>query len=133
MENGFMDAHHSASTRWVPEPFGPPWLRFWLERHQHPVNYYLHLVGIPMTLLSLLLPSVLGLVFWSWFWLVGSFLLLGAGGYALQFVGHLIEGNDPGEVLVVKRWLGWPEVAIVPRRPAVVAPTPVAQPSLAHQ
>lgn len=126
-----MDAHTPSSSRFVPEPFGPNWLRFWLERHQHPVNYLLHLVGIPMCLLSLLLPFVLGLVLWSWFWLVGSFLLLGAGGYALQFVGHLIEGNDPGEVLVVKRWLGWPCVAIVPR-PAPMVPRPRAA-SLVHQ
>jgi hypothetical protein len=126
-----MDAHDLSRSRWVPEPFGPAWLRFWLERHQHPVNYVLHLIGIPMTLLSLLVPPILGLALWSWFWLIGSFLFLGAGGYALQFVGHLLEGNDPGEILVVKRWLGWPALAIAPRHEVPVAPTPAA--SLAHQ
>jgi hypothetical protein len=30
------------------------------------------------------------------------------GGYALQFIGHAVEGNDAGEVVLVKRWLGKP-------------------------
>ena len=124
-----MDVNSHARSRLVPEPYGPGWLRYWLERHQHPVSYVLHLVGIPMTLLSLLVGPVVGLLLWSWFWGVGLFLFLGAGGYALQFVGHLIEGNDPGELLIVKRKLGIPVVAIAPPH----EPSAVPAASLASQ
>ncbi|MFO0948166.1 MAG: hypothetical protein U1D30_19970 [Planctomycetota bacterium] len=37
-------------------------------------------------------------------------------GYALQFVGHAIEGNDAGELILVKRPFGKPYVAVVPRQ-----------------
>lgn len=80
----------------VPSPSGPRVLRGWLERHQHPFSFYLHLVGIPMTLMAL----PLGLRR-RWGRAVG---LLG-GGYTLQFLGHLIEGNPPGEVIAVQRRL----------------------------
>jgi hypothetical protein len=33
----------------------------------------------------------------------------------LQFLGHAVEGNDAGEVVALKRWLGLPYVAIAPR------------------
>ena len=34
------------------------------------------------------------------------------GCYALQFIGHWIEGNDPGEVIIIKRILGKPYKAV---------------------
>lgn len=46
----------------------------------------------------------------------GTAALLFFGGYALQFIGHAIEGNDPGEVVLVKRMLGLPYTAIAPNR-----------------
>lgn len=46
---------------------------------------------------------------------VGWFALFFVGGYALQFVGHCIEGNDMGEWILVKRLLGRPYVAVSPR------------------
>ena len=45
-------------------------------------------------------------------WVWGLF----GGGYVLQFLGHAVEGNDPGEIIVVKRLLGRPYVAVAPRR-----------------
>jgi hypothetical protein len=36
-------------------------------------------------------------------------------GYALQWLGHRIEGNDVGEVILIKRLLGQPCVAVSPR------------------
>jgi hypothetical protein len=84
------------STKLVPEPGGPRLLRGWLERHQNPVSFYLHMVGIPMTLLALPL-----LFRHQWRRAFGLF----GGGYTLQFVGHLIEGNPPGEVLALQRRL----------------------------
>ena len=81
----------------------------WLERHQHPFNRGIHLIGIPLTLIGIGLFFTLA---WEhWYWGVGTF----AGGYALQCLGHLVEGNDLGEWAGVKRFLGLPYVAIAPR------------------
>ncbi len=83
-------------------------------RHRHPVNYALHLVGIPLAFLAVPLLLVL-----PWTWCLGLFV----AGYALQFVGHGIEGNDVGELIPLKRALGLRVVAVVPR-PAPAAPSP---------
>jgi hypothetical protein len=49
---------------------------------------------------------------WSeWYWGVGAFL----GGYLLQWIGHLVEGNDLGEWAGIKRFFGLPYVAIAPQ------------------
>jgi hypothetical protein len=84
-------------------------LHNWRERHQHPFNFAIHLVGIPL--------AVAGVVWLfagpmdQWYWGVGAFVL----GYVLQFIGHLVEGNDLGEWAGIKRLLGLPYVAIAPR------------------
>lgn len=78
----------------------------WLERHQHPFNYAIHLFGIPMALVGIVLLFV-----FPWYWGVGLFVL----GYLFQFLGHWVEGNDVGELIPIKRALGLPVVAIVPR------------------
>ena len=80
--------------------------RNWLERHQHPVSFWLHMVGIPLTFAGLL-----SLFFLPWYWGVGAFVF----GYLLQFVGHKIEGNDVGELIPLKRLLGMPVVPVSPR------------------
>ncbi|MGQ0637007.1 MAG: DUF962 domain-containing protein [Planctomycetaceae bacterium] len=79
----------------------------YLERHQHPANLWLHVIGLPVTFV---LPVVL-LIQERWGWALVSFLV----GYALQFLGHAIEGNDAGEMILVKKFLGKPYVAVVPR------------------
>ncbi len=38
-----------------------------------------------------------------------------AGGYLLQWIGHRIEGNDMGELILIKKWRGQPYVAVAPR------------------
>lgn len=78
----------------------------WLERHQHPFNYAIHLIGIPTVLVGIVLLFVL-----PWYWGVGLFVL----GYLFQFLGHRVEGNDVGELIPIKRALGLPVVAVVPR------------------
>ncbi len=91
----------------------PGWLRNWLERHQHPVSLALHVIGIPMTIAFVPL-TIWQLADWRWdLWWRPTLLLL--VGYALQWLGHVIEGNDMGEVILVKRWLGRPYVAVSPR------------------
>jgi hypothetical protein len=104
--------------------------RRWRLRHQHPANFALHLVGIPLAFGGLLLLI----------WLPWPYALTGlVAGYFLQWIGHRIEGNDVGELIPIKRLLGWPVVAIHPRylppsstdnQPSVATTTPV---TLHHQ
>jgi hypothetical protein len=80
----------------------------WLERHQHPFNRGIHFLGIPLALAGVAL-----LIGWwdEWYWGVLAFV----GGYVLQWLGHLVEGNDLGEWAGIKRILGLPYVSISPR------------------
>jgi uncharacterized membrane protein YGL010W len=89
----------------------------WLARHQNPINLILHVAGIPPTLAGFaLLPVslILGSLPLFAFALV-VFIL----GYALQFVGHMVDGSMPGELTALHRW--WI------RRRAVAAPALVAR------
>ena len=81
-------------------------LRNWRERHQHPFNFVIHLLGIPLAVAGLFLLLVL-----PWYWGVGALVL----GYLLQWIGHLAEGNDVGEWAAIKKLLGLPYVGIAPR------------------
>ncbi|HET6423135.1 MAG TPA: DUF962 domain-containing protein [Planctomycetaceae bacterium] len=80
----------------------------YIERHQHPVNQLLHVIGVPMTFIVSLVYAWQG----HYDWAAGAFVL----GYVLQFVGHAIEGNDAGETILVKKALGLPYVAVIPRQ-----------------
>jgi uncharacterized membrane protein YGL010W len=55
------------------------------SKHRHPLNRLSHSIGIPMIIVAL------PLFFVSWRWALGVFVV----GWVLQFVGHLIEGNQP--------------------------------------
>ncbi|MBS3734585.1 MAG: DUF962 domain-containing protein [Phycisphaerae bacterium] len=70
----------------------------WRKRHRNPTNFYLHMIGIPACFVAA--PILLAL---NAFWLALAIFLLG---YALQFIGHLVEGNRSGEELFVRRLLG---------------------------
>jgi len=87
----------------------------WLERHQHPFNFWIHLIGIPLAcvgvVLLILSPS-------SWPWALAAFV----GGYVLQWIGHRVEGNDLGEWAAIKRMLGLPYVGIAPDRQQSAVP-----------
>ena len=79
----------------------------YLARHQHPANLWLHIIGLPVTFV---VPVILLVMHQGW-WALGSFV----AGYALQFLGHAIEGNDAGETIVIKKLLGKPYLAVIPR------------------
>jgi hypothetical protein len=80
-------------------------LRHWRERHRHPFNFAIHLLGIPLAFAGIVL-----FFFVPWYWALAAFV----GGYVLQWLGHLVEGNDLGEWAGIKRMLGLPYVAIAP-------------------
>lgn len=112
-------------SRWVPQPFGPIWLREWMRRHQNPISFALHLFGIPMTIAAIVVLLVDVSSVSAWIWATVLFV----GGYGLQFLGHAIEGNDAGELILVKKWLGKPYVAVAPQfneanAPAVTTTNP---------
>lgn len=70
----------------------------WRKRHRNSTNLWLHVVGIPACFIAA--PLLLGV--WEWCLALAFF----AAGYALQFIGHLVEGNRSGEELFVRRILG---------------------------
>jgi uncharacterized membrane protein YGL010W len=63
------------------------------QRHAHPVNAVLHILGVPMAFTGL------------FFLLCGRFgsgAALFSGGYFLQYLGHKAQGNEVGEVTLIK-------------------------------
>jgi hypothetical protein len=64
--------------------------------HQHPLNQLTHAIGIPSIALSLIYPAWIWVTYGYFAWI--SWLALGGGGWALQFLGHAIEGNKPAFV-----------------------------------
>jgi hypothetical protein len=81
-------------------------IKNWRERHRHPFNFWIHMIGIPLAVLGVIL-----LFFVPWYWALAAFVL----GYLLQYLGHRVEGNDVGEWAGIKRLLGLPYVSISPR------------------
>jgi len=81
----------------------------YVQRHTHPLNRLLHLLGVPLTFVVTVVLVVRGD---PWWWSVTSFVT----GFALQFLGHAIEGNDSGEAVVIKKLLGLPYREFAPGR-----------------
>ena len=68
------------------------WIDEYSLAHQHPLNRLCHTWGIPMIVISLV-TIPLGLIFsWPVFY---SGLALFLIGWALQFIGHAVEGKPP--------------------------------------
>lgn len=71
------------------------------------------MVGIPLTIVGVFIAVFqLWHGMWDDWWRPFIFWI---AGYGLQWFGHFHEGNDMGEVIVVKRMLGKPFVAVSPR------------------
>ncbi|MCE5279060.1 MAG: Mpo1-like protein [Planctomycetaceae bacterium] len=75
-------------------------LKNWLDRHKNPTSFWLHMVGIPACFVA----APLLLVWEQWLLAACCFV----GGYALQFIGHLVEGNRSGEEMLLRRLMGKP-------------------------
>ena len=89
------------------------WIENWIARHRHPVSLALHAVGIPLLAAVPIMALVqLGQGRWDLGWPQVGMIVMG---YLLQWIGHLIEGNDMGEVVLIKKLLGRPYTAVAPR------------------
>jgi hypothetical protein len=74
-----------ASVRWF--------IRDYLERHAHPLNAALHLIGVPAAVYGLI--RLFGGALWGGLaWI--------AAGYGLQWLGHRAQGNEVGEWMLIK-------------------------------
>ncbi|GIK17328.1 MAG: hypothetical protein BroJett003_22920 [Planctomycetota bacterium] len=91
----------------------PSWLDNWRMRHRHPVSLWLHLLAIPMLPVAgvLVIVQLIDGAWTLWWRPAGLFTL----SYLLQWIGHRLEGNDMGEVILIKKFLGRPYVAVSPR------------------
>jgi len=69
----------------------------WRKRHRNPTSFWLHMIGIPACFVA---TPVL-LILRQWWLALGLFV----GGYILQFVGHLVEGNRSGEEILFRKLL----------------------------
>jgi hypothetical protein len=74
------------------------------------------MIGIPPTILGVLMIPIYLLQRSVPLFLFA--LAMFVGGYLVQFLGHALEGTDPGEVIFLKRKLGWSHVDIAPAREA---------------
>ncbi len=72
----------------------------WLSRHKNPTSFWLHMIGIPASFVAAPVMFIRG----QWLMGVGMFV----GGYAIQFIGHLIEGNRSGEEELLRKLLKLP-------------------------
>ena len=85
----------------TPQP-PAPLVQDWLARHRDPRSFALHLFGIPATILGvLLIPVWLTLASVAVFWFA---LACFVGGFALQFLGHALDGTEPGEIRGLRVW-----------------------------
>ena len=94
-----------------PEP-PHPLVVHWLKRHRSGVSFILHMIGIPPTILGVLLFAVYAFQISFPIFVVALSLFL--GGYGLQLAGHALEGTDAGEVIYFKRLFGIPYVEFPP-------------------
>ena len=69
----------------------------WLSRHQDPTSFWLHMIGVPACFVA----SPIFLTLHEWLLATALFI----GGYALQFIGHLIQGDQSGEEMLVRKLL----------------------------
>ena len=67
------------------------WIAQYGRSHQHPINRVCHTVGIPLIALSLPLFLMSSVMPGSWRLPLALFVI----GWALQFLGHAVEGKRP--------------------------------------
>jgi uncharacterized membrane protein YGL010W len=91
-----------------------PLVQNWFARHRDPGSFVLHMIGIPPTILGVLMIPIYVFLFSVPLFLFA--LACFVGGYLIQFLGHALEGTDPGEIILLKRKLGRSYVDVAPAR-----------------
>ncbi len=86
-----------------PQPPDPVVVN-WIERHQHAGSFALHMIGIPATVLGVVLIPIYVMLLSVPVFLLSALLFI--GGFLLQFLGHALDGTEPGEITFLKRQLG---------------------------
>jgi hypothetical protein len=88
-------AHPAPLARlWTPFVFVRMFFADYFSRHTDNWNRALHVIGVPLAPFLFLFLLV-----------TGRFVLAAAAfvvGYLLQWIGHRIEGNEVGEVILLK-------------------------------
>ena len=69
-------------------------MKKWLDRHKHPIDIALHIIGIPMTFIA-------GMIVIKGYVLSG--ILCFVLGYVFQYIGHVIEGSEMGELMIFQK------------------------------
>lgn len=87
---------------YTPQP-PSPMVNNWVERHRDPRSFTLHLFGIPPTILGVLLIPVYTMLLSPL--VFGFALALFLGGFVLQFLGHALDGTEPGEIKGLRKLL----------------------------
>ena len=85
-------------------------LENWFQRHRDRRSLILHAVGIPLTVAAI--PVLIAAIARPSAGLYALAAAMVGVGYALQFIGHALEGNDPGEMILIKKLFGRPYQAI---------------------
>lgn len=75
----------------------------YIARHKHPANALLHIIGVPVAFWGIF-ELIAGLFtpgsITSTTFLFGVFAIV--AGYFLQWLGHRLQGNEVGEVTLIK-------------------------------
>ena len=81
------------------------YLRNYMSNHRDARNRALHLVGVPLAPWGAIILLLRG----DWLWAIAAFFV----GYGLQWVGHKAEGNQMGDLVLLKQLAG----AVTGKRP----------------
>jgi len=96
----------------------------WRKRHRKAANFWLHMLGIGACFVA---APVLGIMRRPL-----AAVVIFVAGYALQFIGHLAEGNRSGEQLLLERLLARGSQRNTPRRAKPNRPGPISAPGSAR-
>ena len=86
---------------YTPQP-PSPMVNDWVDRHRDPRSFFLHLLGIPATILGVLLIPVYAMLLSVPIFVFA--LTAFVGGFVLQFLGHACDGTEPGEIKGLRVW-----------------------------
>jgi len=75
------------------------YLRTYMSNHTDSRNRVLHVIGVPLAPWGAIVLLIRGQVLWA---IVAFFL-----GYGLQWIGHRAEGNEMGDLVLLRQLAGY--------------------------